>query len=299
MPTTKPKSTTKKTAAALAPFAPLALALLMQNAVIPGHSAEAEANGTDAAVCGDDLEGVRGCHSEYPTGCSKAAKYDAYLNLIKNQLVPPTTAPVKFLTRDDLVEIGAKTPAALTKGNHADLKEELAKLGEDRVYAVNGYFYYAQKGGTSESSNCQLGDIDAIDFHLGIGFDENLAVKFRKGASPKPTPADREQLTKTSMVVEMTPHYRLQFHPEWTLEILKPAVGYQVRVVGQLLADNEHNNTKDNCLLPKANQATCWRMGIWELHPVTQFQVCKTLAKCTNNSKDWVELEDFDPSTVQ
>ena len=284
----------------VAPFAPLALALLLQRAVLPGGGGGAnhEEHGTEAAVCGDDIEGFRGCHSDYPTGCSKAAKYDAYLNLLKNQLVPAKTAPVGFLNKAGFASLDRNTPKDLTRGNHADLKDDLGKLGEGQVFGVNGYLYYAQKGGTSESSNCQLSDSDAIDYHIGIGFDPTLAAKLvKKPGTAKAKLSDDEKgsLTQTSIIVEMTPHYRAQFKPDWSLELLKSVIGLQVRVIGQLTADNEHNNGKDNCAFKGANQDTCWRASIWELHPVTQFQVCKSATRCDDNSPDWVDLEDFNP----
>jgi hypothetical protein len=299
----KPKTKGGKLATTLAPFAPLALALLMQNAVFPGAGGKGSAaaeHGEEAAVCEDDIEGVRGCHSDYPTGCTKAARYDAYLNLLKNQLVPPTKAPLKFLGQSDFASLDSHTPSDLTRGNHADHKDDLAKLGEGQVFAINGYLFYAQKGGTSESSNCQLSDMDAIDFHIGIGFDAALAAKVLAKATKKPgaklTDAQKTALNQTSVVVEMTPHYRAQFKPDWSLDLLKAVLGRQVRVVGQLTADNEHNNAHDNCSFAGANTATCWRASIWELHPVTQFQVCNSAAKCDDNSADWVDLEDFTPA---
>ncbi len=285
----------------VAPFAPLALALLLQRAVIPGGSGgsggEVE-HGEEAAVCSDDIEGFRGCHSEFPTGCSKAGKYDAYLNLLKNQLVPPKSDPEGMLAKKDFARLDHSTPKELTRGNHSDFKDDLGKLGEGHVFAVNGYLYYAQKGGTSESSNCQLSDIDDIDFHIGIGFDGTLAAKLVKKpgvAKAKLSDDEKAALTQTSVVVEMTPHYRAQFKQDWTLDLVKTNVGQQVRVVGQLLADNEHNNTKDNCSFPGANQTSCWRASIWELHPVTQFQVCKSASKCADDSADWVNIEDAQP----
>ena len=119
----------------VAPFAPLALALLLQRAVIPGGggSGEEVEHGEEAAVCADDIEGFRGCHSEYPTGCTKAGKYDAYLNLFKNQLIPPKTAPVGFLAKSDFANLDRNTPKDLTRGNHADMKDALGKLGEGQV----------------------------------------------------------------------------------------------------------------------------------------------------------------------
>lgn len=297
MPQTKPSRRGRVTRTA-APFAPLALALLMQNAVLPGGGSGAKEHGSEAAICEDDIEGFRGCHSEYPTGCTKAGRYDAYVNLLKNQLVPPTTAPFQFLGQSDFAGLEKNTPQELTRGNHADLKDDLAKLGEGRVFGVNGYLYYAQKGGTSESANCQLSDIDDIDYHIGIGFDSALAAKLLAKAAKKPgalTDTDRSKLTKTSVIVEMTPHYRAQFRHDWSLDLVKSVLGRQVRVVGQLMADNEHNNTKDNCAHAGANQTSCWRASIWELHPVTQFQVCKATSKCADDSADWVDLEDYTP----
>ena len=66
----------------------------------------------------------------------------------------------------------------------------------------------------------------------------------------------------------MTPQYRDSFAPEWTIEAVKAVLGKQVKVIGELMADNEHNVTKDNCGLA-GHGASCWRASIWELHPVT------------------------------
>jgi hypothetical protein len=77
----------------------------------------------------------------------------------------------RVLSRNDGIDRNGfwiNTPAELTRGNHAEFKDELAKLGEGRIFGINGFLNYAQKGGTSESSNCQLADVDDIDFHIGI-----------------------------------------------------------------------------------------------------------------------------------
>ena len=95
-------------------------------------------------------------------------------------------------------------------------------------------------------------------------------------------------MSTTSVVVEMTPHYRADYAPDWTLDALKAVVGKQVRVAGQLMADNEHYVPKDDCGLP-GHESTCWRASIWELHPVTSFQWCN-VADCTKDPSGWVEL---------
>jgi hypothetical protein len=58
------------------------------------------------------------------------------------------------------------------------------------------------------------------------------------------------------------------------------------------LADSEHYTPKDDCGLAGAS-AACWRATIWELHPVTRFEVCGTTGPCPETGKGWVDLEDF------
>ncbi len=275
----------------VAPFAPLAIALLAQAALLkPGPSATAaEEHPVDEAVaCGDEIPTFEECHSEYPTGCSPAARYDPYLNLLKNQLVPPTKRPLRTLTGDEYAGLEERLPPALTKENHGELKDEMAALGEGRVFAVIGYLYEAKKGG-KESSNCQLTDADDIDFHLGIGFDPDLAAV---AAKKEHSPEEREEIKRASHIVEVTPHWRATFKPAWTLATFTPAIGRQVRVVGQLLADSEHYVPKDDCAFPDAG-AKCFRASVWELHPVTRLQVCTNGDSCTATSGGWVDIEKF------
>ena len=273
---------------------PLALAAVLQQSVLPGGSTPP--SGTGPAVCADDIGDFRTCHSQYPTGCTKAGKYDAPLNLLKNRLVPPASPAVQFLGQPDIASLESKVPKGISKDNHGAFSDTLAQLGEGKVYGVRGYLYYAQKGGTSESSNCQLGDLDAIDFHIGIGFDANLAgaVLKEKAGAGKLSDSDHAALNQTSMIVEMTPHYRFQYKPDWTLPDLQAMVGRQVRVVGQLIVDNEHYDAKDDCGL--GQDGSCWRATVWELHPVTQFQICNSDKPCADDSPDWRDLGEKAPT---
>src|SRR5215217_7146105 len=108
----KKGGTAVKTAAGLAP---LALALLLQRSVLPGGTGDRVDGVADAAVCEEEIEGVRACHMEYPTGCSKAAKYDAYLNLLKNQLPPSGARSIRTLSKADFADLDKNTPKELTK----------------------------------------------------------------------------------------------------------------------------------------------------------------------------------------
>jgi hypothetical protein len=277
----------------VAPFAPIALALLLQNSVIPGgNETDIEEHGTEAVKCADEIEGYEACHANYPTGCSAAGKYDAYLNLLKNQIIDPSTSPEGILTQGDLNSKEAQIPHNAKGAHHADFKDDLGKLGEGHVFSVVGYLYYAKKG-SAESVNCQLTDVEDIDFHIGIGFDSNVAAGLEK-PQKKLTAAERKEVAQDSFIVEMTPHYRGRFEPDWTLDALKPALGHKVRVVGQLLADTEHYRASDDCGFPAGGTENCWRSTVWEIHPVTQFQVCDD-GSCTEGSKNWIDLEDFKP----
>jgi hypothetical protein len=329
MPPDTPSSgsspTSKTFARHVAPFAPLALALLM-NTVPPSTPASENAaveppgTGIKAVKC-DEVADSQDCHSHYPTGCSASGQYDAYLNFWKDQLIDPTTAstPVKYFTQlSDYQKLDASIPSGLTQSNQDNFQSQLKQLGEGQQYGIVGYLYYSQHT-SAESSNCDLtgppGDPNYgnVDYHIGIGFDPTLAQQLRSDTAAAPAAtsatatASRKRTTKrptssgsgastlqqTSVIVEMTPHDRFQYENNiWTLDNLQRATGRQVRVVGQLIIDNEHNLTSQNCAIAQtaADKQTCWRASVWELHPVVRFQVCPN-DSCALDSTDWVELD--------
>jgi len=91
----------------------------------------------------------------------------------------------------------------------------------------------------------------------------------------------------------MTPYIRTQ-HPKWTFARVSALQGQQVKIVGQLMADNVHFNQNDDCGFHSAASG-CWRSTVWEIHPITQFYVCKAAAGCTVSSPtgDWTNLDDM------
>jgi len=93
------------------------------------------------------------------------------------------------------------------------------------------------------------------------------------------------------MVVEVTPHYRAQYRPTWTAAFLRQYIGRQVKVVGQLMLDNDHTVTDENCAAAGADTGTCWRMTAWEIHPVIRVYVCTTTAACPRSSSAWSLVE--------
>jgi hypothetical protein len=285
----------------IAPFAPLAIALLMSRAVLSppaGKTSEKAApTAVTAAVC-DDVLGFQDCHTRFPTGCSASGGYDAYLNLLKNQLIPPPrdVAGIQFLTRKDFQRLDSATPKELGGRNHANFKDQLGQLGEGQVFGIVGYLFYAIKTG-AESSNCELASTDeegsSVDYHIGVGFDPpDPATAQLLRAHKKLTPAQTRALQQNSVIVEMTPHYRFLYGgPGWTIQSLQAALGKPVRVVGELINDSEHNLGAQNCAVATTaeEKLSCWRATTWELHPVIRFEVCRQDA-CDQSSTEWAQL---------
>jgi hypothetical protein len=195
-----------------------------------------------------------------------------------------------FTSLQEVLDLEKKIPPDLGKTNHGEKLEQLAGFGEGKIHGVVGYLYDIKVEG-KESSNCQLDD-DAqdenVDFHIFIGFDGGIAEKIRNHTAL--TPAEKKQVTQESMIVEMTPHYRDTNHPEWTADAVKAAKGKQVRVYGQLMVDNEHDVSGQDCA-KDPRTANCWRASVWELHPVTDFQVCDG-GNCTATSAGWAPISD-------
>ncbi|MDD5544255.1 MAG: hypothetical protein PHX83_13885 [Acidobacteriia bacterium] len=254
------------------------------------HDLAGQAGAAKAAKC-QNVQTMRDCHDNYPTGCNTAAMYDAYLNFLKNQKPDPSLSPESVLAFQDFTNLEKKIPSGLSSNNHASHSSQLADLGEGNIQALVGYLY-AVKQEKNESCNCQLTDPDAVDFHMWVGFDASSAVKVQKKLLK---PAALAALKKKSIIVEMTPHYRAEVHPKWTYQSVSPMVGRQVKVVGQLLLDNDHYKLSQDCGMSGASKTQCWRATVWELHPVIQFYVCAQGTACAADSSAWKSLDDMLP----
>jgi hypothetical protein len=267
------------------------------------HQLASQASSQATAGC-DAVTSVTDCHPGKPTGCSHAAnpRYDPYLNFLKNQAPARDLAPARILELSDFTSIEDSIPAELSQPHHqhSQFADQLAALsggiGEGNIYSTIGYLYFVENTATTshhrgETCNCQLRSGNSFDFHLGIGFDPDLAAEIRSSptAHDSRNPGLAEQ---TSVVAEMTPHTR---DPKWTVARLNRQRGKRVKVVGQLMLDNAHLSGKDDCAFSEEPEGGCWRASAWEIHPVTQFFVCKAGRTCsaTSADSDWVRLEDI------
>jgi hypothetical protein len=241
---------------------------------------------------------TQSCHTQFPTGCTDShSKYDAYLNFLKNQTPGGGMSSTGKLGDTDFKTLESKVPSGMPGKKHAKFASQLADLGEGNIFTVIAYLYFVEDTSTGaggnpsvgETANCKLQLPDNYDFHIGLGFDKTLADQILQ-TKPQPVFGSPTTMDKTSVVAEMTPHTR---SAKWTFARVNSLQGRQVKVVGQLMIDNGHLNAKDDCGFPGA-KPSCWRSTVWEVHPVTQFYVCKASGGCSVSSpaSDWTSLDD-------
>lgn len=251
-----------------------------------------------AVRCPSEALTVQTCHQQFPTGCSdaKTISYDPFLNFLKDQTPGADLAPTAVLGQTDFKTLETKIPNGMGTGRQAKFASKLAALGQGNIVTVIAYLYFVEdtskgSGGSlskGETCNCRLQLPNSYDYHVGLGFDPALAAQIREN-KPQPVQGSPTTMDKTSVVAEMTPHTR---DSKWTFARVNSLQGQQVKVVGQLMIDNYHLKTKDDCGLSGAT-AGCWRSTVWEVHPITQFYVCNLAAGCDKSSPDnaWTALD--------
>jgi hypothetical protein len=264
------------------------------------HDLASKAATQHPASCPKTGMTLQQCHDKFPDGCSASAhpSYDAYLDFLKDQDPGPTLPSTKYLTAPDFPKLESQLPTTLRATNHATLAGQFANFGEGNIHTVIAYLYFAEDTGkgtptvppNSETCNCKLTAPNTFDYHIGLGFDSALAAKARS-THPKPGDAAFSTLEKQSVVAEMTPYTR---HANWTFSRVNALQGQQVKVVGQLMVDNIHFNKNDDCHFSPP-QSGCWRSTVWEIHPITEFYVCKASTGCSASSpaSDWNNLDDM------
>ena len=262
------------------------------------HDLAQLAKSQKAVKCPSGALTVQTCHQQFPTGCTnaRAASYDPFLNFLKNQIPGAELASTADLGKTDFKKLETRIPAGMGTGRQAKFASKLAALGQGNIVTVIAYLYFVEDTGKGsggraspgETCNCRLQLPDSYDYHIGLGFDPALAAQIRKD-KPQPVPGQPTTMDKSSVVAEMTPHTRA---PKWTFARVNSLQGQQVKVVGQLMIDNMHLKTSDDCGLSGA-AASCWRSTVWEVHPVTQFYFCNLSTVCDKSSPDsaWTALD--------
>ena len=260
----------------VAPFAPVALALLMNanpKKTEAPSTTTATTTATTAAVafhssCSLPFEGQLNpaidnkCSIE--GGSSDPAKQ--LESQSKNDFCSETNSPEVF-DHQQLVDLQTKSTALHLKKSIPDRKV-LEDMGEGKYVSyiafVKGAHYSDVNAG--EAVNCNIPGNDTNDIHI-------VLVQ---------NPGDDEC---TSTTAEMSPHFR---PAAWTPDnIMKASAGHPIRVKGHLFYDGSHSPcTATSRPNPK-------RASLWEVHPVYSFEVCsqQTIAECQASNAEWTPLE--------
>jgi len=214
-------------------------------------------------------------------GCAKEESWEAEANEMKR--TPPesgkaavllTFGDMKALQKQADEKVG-QGPYDLTPHGHQkldDLNVSAGKVSEgDRVRVV-AYIAKGQSGlhanNAGESVNCNLKKPYDNDFHI-------------------PVVAAAGDTEFQGIVVEMIPQARPS---AWTIDALKElqAKGTQVLVEGGLSYDKVHfvSDDPDHPFKDEPN-----RMSLWEIHPITEFLVCRRDHCDPSQHSDWTSLE--------
>jgi len=216
-------------------------------------------------------------------GCAEAGTPDAYSNSAKYNLSPK--GPLRTLTFEDFQSLQQQVEAKFNGKYHTLSKSDRLRLrhleiggeeiGEGRLVEIVGFIAVKPSKSephanlSGESVNCRLPRAENNDFHISVtpGLDKS---EFK------------------GIVAEMIPQRR---NEKWTQELLKKVqeAHRMVRVRGQLFFDN-HHYVNDDENKPMGGQPK--RMSLWEIHPVTQFDVC-TAPQCTAGGSGWTPLADW------
>jgi hypothetical protein len=248
---TKPKTGTRtKGALAAASLLPLAISLATPQS---SRNAAGDSDSRSSKVCQSDL-------SSCPdNGCAAPGSAHALLNQLKRHQLPAGVA--KMLDFDDFQGLQNQADKLVGQKGNLDptqraklhgLQVKSGTVSEGDLVQITGFLIPTPHPNTGESVNCNLKGARNNDFHI-------------------PFAADPEDPDVDGIVVEMIPQNR---PPDWNLTALKnlQQQRQQVLVVGQLLYDNEHNVNTD----PDSSSTDPKRFSLFEVHPITQFLVCKS-----------------------
>jgi len=213
-------------------------------------------------------------------GCAQTNTPQAFLNIAKRNLKPK--GDLKLLTFDDFRSLQDQAESLFSGHYHTLTKPDRVRLrqlqvggqtvGEGDWVEIIGYIAVKpahsepHPNTSGESVNCRLTGTENNDFHISL------------------TPASG-QSEYEGIVVEMVPQQR---NEKWTAARLRDIQQQrrQVRVRGQLYFDN-HHYVNDDAAHNLSNQPK--RISLWEVHPVTEFDVC-TLPSCGANGSGWKPL---------
>jgi hypothetical protein len=251
----------------VAPFAPLALALLM-----------------NAAPSNQALSGQKSrvpCHPSLVScpafGCETDGTPHALINEMKRR-IPPSATP-RNLTWDDFRALQEDADSTVGQDVELDASDRArlhglsvptGRVSEGDLVQLAGFIVGKPHPNTGESVNCYLSGSANNDFHI-------------------PFASDPDQTAYEGIVVEMIPQDR---PAQWNIKVLDEveAARRKVLVTGQLLYDNMHRVNPDE---EDNQQGQPPRFSLFEIHPITSIAICPDDQCDPTQSSQWETLDKF------
>jgi len=272
----------------VAPFAPLALAMLMHSgASIKGKAPQPNPPAHAPAAGGGFVPACTAPHfpSDTPAsidatdcgldgnGGAESAQNDAKNNFCAADPATPITLAEmidkqKKVQQDSSIPFGNTRSHPLTsKPGPATDRAPLHALGEGSLVTLQGFVKIARQE-NKESVNCGTHVANA---------DTNHDIHISIVESPS-------QEECAGVVVEMVPHHR---PPSWNADNVQAVADDQlpVRVTGQLMFDSSHTP----CINGVGGAGDPKRASLWEIHPVYKFELCPQ-GNCSSETA-WIPLE--------
>jgi hypothetical protein len=213
--------------------------------------------------CADVIASLNDCPV---TGCGELG--DAALNTAKNRTGNPLT--VKRLTLDEI----RRMPQPSSWNTGADRASIRGPGREGAAVSVTGFLLKAKAEG-KESCNCGLSHRADTDVHL-------VLVSKMPEAKTKEAIAEVE---KDSVTAEITPRVRGK-NEKWLYRNVNDLEGSYIRVTGYLMLDSKHFPQAQVLQGERLNRGLS-RATNWEVHPITQLEVCTKSRDECESGKGW------------
>ena len=256
----------------VAPFAPLALALLMGSGPPTQPTAETPAaHPHSKGVCSVSL------NSCPLFGCETEGSPHALVNEQKRHI--PTSTVAKNLTWDDFTALQQDADSTVGQDIELDAQDRAklrnisvsgGRVSEGDLVQLAGFIVGNPHPNTGESVNCNLPRSQNNDFHI-------------------PFASDPDQTPFAGIVAEMIPQNR---PAECNIKVLNQIkrARRKVLLTGQLFYDNMHRVNPDE---EDSLQGQPPRFSLFEIHPIVSISVCPDDQCDATQPSQWKTLEQF------
>lgn len=213
--------------------------------------------------CAENIASLDDCPL---AGCGEMG--DAALNNSKNRTVTPAT--VVSMTLDEMRRL--PQPPSWNTGTD---RSSITGVGKEGTGVIVSAFLLRARAEGKESCNCGLSKRADTDVHM-------VLVSEMPGSKTK---EEMDASEGTSVTAEITPRVR-GANEKWLYRNVNDLEGSYIRVTGLLMLDTGH--LPQGLRLPGERfHQPLKRATNWEVHPITNIEVCTRSKKDCDRGKGW------------